>query len=188
MTLYAIKRDGVKHDSHWPRHWPLFANFYVFDDRNRWINEYNFSSPDLIAVSSTVIPLAEYQASNSNETHHNHHPSPYSDEYKLAYMKHVHVHKKAHADDVKPDTLITREYIWLTFEFECWNWIRIIVYFSAWKECDQGEGRWSMKIHRFTNKNGRSWAFRNTTSNAIFLELEEIRQSLCNKATYTQFE
>lgn len=63
---------------------------------------------DLIAVSSTVIPLAEYQISNANETHHNHHPSPYSDEYKLAYMKHFR--KKVYADDSEPDALITSEY------------------------------------------------------------------------------
>lgn len=171
MTLYASnKQDGVKHDSHWPRHWPLFANCRVFDDRKRWnIVNNNFSLPDLIAVSSTVIPLAEYQASNSNETHHNYHPSPYSDEYKLAYMKHVHVHKKAHADDLQPDTLITREYIWLIFELTCWNWLAITAYFSARKETDQGEEKWSMNIHRY--KNEQQFAFRKTTSNANFLEL-----------------
>jgi len=58
--------------------------------------------PDLIAVSSTVIPLAEYENSTAkNGTQ----PIAMSEEYKIAYIKHIH--KKAHAEDEDPDTLIT---------------------------------------------------------------------------------
>lgn len=98
-----------------------------------WRNlTWNFEFSDLIAVSSTVIPLLEYQNGNSNETHHNHHPSPFSEEYKLAYMKHFH--KKA--VDLEPDTLITSKYYYW-FAPSLVNWLEIVVYFSEWKESDQ---------------------------------------------------
>lgn len=55
--------------------------------------------PDLVAVSSTVIPLSVYEVSyglGGKST---------DSEYKLAYMKHLHKKVRAGIDD--PDTLIT---------------------------------------------------------------------------------
>lgn len=58
-------------------------------------------SPDLIPVSSTVIPLEEYQQITAGNTT----SIPMSEEYKIAYIKHIH--KKAHAAEDDPDTSIT---------------------------------------------------------------------------------
>jgi hypothetical protein len=64
--------------------------------RNIKIQIYNFFS-DLIAVSSTVIPLAEYELTAKLG-------DPISEEYKKAYMKHL---KKKKASFIDPDKLIT---------------------------------------------------------------------------------
>lgn len=49
---------------------------------------------DLVPVSSTVIPLDIYEASNSGTIPHS---PPLSEEYKVAYLKHMR--KKAHQDE-----------------------------------------------------------------------------------------
>lgn len=54
-------------------------------------------------MSSTVIPLAEYRVNSSGII--NYQSPALSEEYKIAYMKHMH--KKAHEDADDPDTLIT---------------------------------------------------------------------------------
>lgn len=55
---------------------------------------------DLVAYSSTVIPLTSYEVSYSIGGKLN------DEEYKAAYLKHLH--KKVKHDDESPDTLITR--------------------------------------------------------------------------------
>lgn len=58
---------------------------------------------DLVPVSSTVIPLYTY---NVNSTGAKYHPmSVDEEEYRIAYMKHLHKKHEEAADD--PDTLIT---------------------------------------------------------------------------------
>lgn len=69
----------------------LFVFFFIF--------------PDLVAVSSTVIPLYTHQVNSTDETKY--HPlSLDEDEYRIAYMKLLLNKKHAEAPD-DPDTLIT---------------------------------------------------------------------------------
>lgn len=64
---------------------------------------YNFST-DLVAVSSTVIPLYSYHVNATGATKY--HPlSLLDEEYRVAYSKLMHKKHKEAADD--PDTLIT---------------------------------------------------------------------------------
>lgn len=58
--------------------------------------------PDLVAYSSTVIPLKSYEVS------YNIGGKIDNEEYKEAYLKHLH--KKVKHQDERPGTLITRTY------------------------------------------------------------------------------
>ncbi len=59
----------------------------------------NYILSDLVAYSSTVIPLKSYEVSYSIGGKVN------DEEYKEAYLKHLH--KKVKHQDESPDTLIT---------------------------------------------------------------------------------
>lgn len=64
----------------------------------------SFFVADLVPVSSTVIPLSSYQVNATGVTEH-HHALSLSEEYRIAYLKHLI--KKANQTKDDPDTLIT---------------------------------------------------------------------------------
>lgn len=64
-------------------------------------------------MSSTVIPLYSYHVNATGAFKH--HALSLDDEYRIAYLKHMHKKHKEAADD--PDTLITRKaFIWCFWE------------------------------------------------------------------------
>lgn len=60
-----------------------------------------------------------------------------------------HFHKKVHADDLEPDTLITSKYS--TDFYLIRNWLETIVYFSVWKENDQELEYWDRRMNELIN-------------------------------------
>lgn len=72
-------------------------------------NDHDKYEPDLVAVSSTVIPLTEYQAS-AGLVAAGDSPKFYSEEYKQAYLRHLQKKQKLRqmgGDAVTADRLIT---------------------------------------------------------------------------------
>lgn len=82
--------------------------FSTVEGMKKKLANFNFFQiifPDLVAYSSTVIPLKSYEVS------YNIGGKIDNEEYKEAYLKHLH--KKVKHQDESPDTLITRKCIYI---------------------------------------------------------------------------